>query len=84
MKIARQSKACVRMPPSAGPTARPKVPTIVHRRAPRTGSDPARSSAAPIPCTERAAIRNARLSDTAQQIEATRNTTRPAASSRPA
>ena len=57
-KIARQPNACVRTPPSAGPSAAPNVPASVQIVAPRsvdpvnavrTGNDAARSNAAPAP-----------------------------------
>ena len=89
-KIARQSKACVSTPPRAGPSAAPNVPVSVHTVAPRlaepvsapsAGSAPARSSAAPTPCTVRAATRNSRLSASAHAIEASRKTESPAARS---
>src|SRR5262249_34811408 len=77
----------------AGPSAAPNVPASVQIAAPRvteplseasTGSDPASSSAAPTPCTVRAAIRNERLFANAQAVEASRKTTSPTASTVPA
>ena len=78
MKIARQSPTCVRTPPSAGPSAAPNVPVVIHSRAPRDvepvrppriDSAPARTSAAPKPCTQRKTISAPRLHAAAQPIE---------------
>ena len=89
-KIARQSNACVRIPPSAGPIPAPSVPAAVQIATPRafepanaasTGSDPVSSSAPPSPWTERAAIRNPIEFASAHAIDAPRKTTDPAARS---
>ena len=85
-KIARQSNTWVRMPPSAGPSAKPNVPASVQTAIPEaadprsrasTGSAPASSSAAPTPWTVLAAIRNPRLPLSEQAIEAATKTSRP-------
>ena len=86
MKIEGQSKTWVSAPPSAGPTAAPTTAAAPHSPAPRrrdpvraarSGTVPARSSAAPTPCTVRAVTITARSPAIAQDNEASAKTTRP-------
>src|SRR5436190_1092297 len=79
IKIARQSKSCVRTPPSAGPSAAPNVPASVQTFTAISDSAPASSSPAPAPCTQRAAIRNHSACADAQAIVAARKSSEPAA-----
>ena len=86
-KIAGQSNACVRIPPSAGPTAAPNVPAAIQIDSPRerdplsahsSSSAPARSIAAPAPCTQRNAIRIPMPPDRAHPTEPAANSAMPA------
>src|SRR5262249_14061098 len=86
MKIARHSKSWVRTPPSAGPSAAPKVALAVQIRAPRaaepasaprSGSAAASSIAAPRPWRHRKTIKAGRLHAAAQPTEASVNRASP-------
>src|SRR5436190_399192 len=79
IKIARQSKSCVRTPPSAGPSAAPNVPASVQTFTAISDSAPASSSPAPAPCTQRAAIKNHSACADAHAIVAARKSSEPAA-----
>ncbi len=83
-KIARQSNASVRMPPSAGPAAVPATAAPSHRRRPlpppSSASNAAASSAdAPIAWSARIKSRNSSESAAAHPSEAAANSSAPAA-----
>ena len=89
-KIARQSKACVRTPPSAGPSAsaerpgeRPDRPSAPSRRARRAPAARRRAAARRRrPARSGRAIRNPRLFASAHAIDAARKSDEPAGRAR--
>ena len=82
-KIARQSNAWVSTPPSAGPSAPPiTLAPAQSAGRPTSGSAPTRRSAAPAPCTVRAATSSQIPGATAHASDATRKIAVPASTSR--
>ena len=84
MKIARQSKASVRAPPSAGPAAVPISAAPIHRRRPlrdapasSTAKDAISAAAPPMACSARNASRTASEPATPQPSEASANSAKP-------
>ena len=92
-KIARQPTVSISQPPSTGPTAPAIAPAAAQKPTARLRAAPSKAPpstarllgsiiAAPIPCTARAAISQARLGAAAQAAEPAAKATMPITSSR--
>ena len=80
-KIARQSKTCVSVPPSAGPAAAPIAAAAAQTAGPSSTNAPQSTSAPPTPWTARSATSIESEVETAQPIVAVAKTRSPTVSS---